>query len=99
MTTPKFYEVELRWTAVVQANSEMEAYDVAEDEKRDICGDVGPDVDVMGEIKSLTALPVGWDRKCLPYGGDGERRLEELLPEEEPVRDTLTIDMFAEQQS
>lgn len=91
----RYYEVELKWVAVVEAESEAEArtatlYDCA----RDICLDMDPDVDVVGEIKGLDGLPDGWHDSCLPYNGDGEQPLSALLIAKAPVRDTKTIDMF-----
>jgi hypothetical protein len=40
-----------------------------------------------------------WDGQCIPYGGDGNTRLSDILAalEPEPERDTRTIDMFQEQ--
>jgi len=90
----RYFEVELRWIAVVEAENEMEAISAAEYDKRDICGDSDPEVEAVGEIKGLDQLPQGWDAHALPYGGDGETRLSELLPQTEPVRDTNTLDMF-----
>ena len=92
----KPYTVELTVTAVVMASNEMEAHTAAIDYAREIWNDVDPDIDVHGEIKALDRLPESWDSDCLPYGGDGETRLKDLLPETEPERDTRTIDMFQE---
>ena len=93
----KLFTVEISVTAVVMAESSMDAYSVAISELSDIVRENEPDVDVHGEIKALDRLPEGWDPMCLPYGGDGETRLKDLLPETEPVRDTRTIDMFESQ--
>ncbi|WP_042886389.1 hypothetical protein [Cupriavidus necator] len=90
----KLFTVEVSVTAVVIADSEKEARSVASYELRDIVSDAEPEIDVLGEIKGLNRLPSKWDPMCLPYGGDGETRLKDLLPETEPVRDTRTIDMF-----
>ncbi|SCU75565.1 hypothetical protein CNECB9_2370139 [Cupriavidus necator] len=90
----KLFTVEISVTAVVMAESEMEAYSVAISELSDIMRDSEPDIDVHGEIKALDRLPADWDPMCLPYGGDGETRLKDLLQETEPVRDARTIDMF-----
>ena len=93
----KLFTVEVSVTAVVMAESEMDAYSVAISYLSDIISDTDPDIDVLGEVKSLDRLPEDWDPMCLPYGGDGETRLKDLLPETEPVRDTRTIDMFEQE--
>ena len=90
----KPYTVELTITAIVMATSEMDAHKAAIENRRDIWSDVVPNVGVIREIKALDRLPESWDPDCLPYGGDGETRLKDLLPETEPERDTRTIDMF-----
>ncbi|SOY56814.1 hypothetical protein [Cupriavidus taiwanensis] len=90
----KLFTVEVSVIAVVMAESLMDAHSVAVSEMRDIVRDTDPDIDVHGELKALDRLPEGWDPMCLPYGGDGETRLKDLLPGTEPVRDTHTIDMF-----
>ncbi|AZG14968.1 hypothetical protein [Cupriavidus pauculus] len=92
----KLFTVELTVTAVVMADDERHARIVADARKYDIQSDSLDDFDVIGELKSLDRLPEGWDADCIPYGGDGETRLKDLLPETEPVRDTRTIDMFEE---
>lgn len=92
----KLFAVELTITTVVMAACEEDAYGVAMDEIGDITNDTDHDIDVIGEVKALDRLPSGWDGMCLPYGGDGETRLKDLLPETEPARDTRTIDMFEE---
>jgi hypothetical protein len=93
----KLFTVEVSVTAVVAAENEMEAYSVVSFEFPDIVRDAEPDIDVHGEVKSLDRLPADWDGMSLPYGGDGETRLKDLLPETEPVRDTRTIDMFEQE--
>ncbi|WP_454751653.1 hypothetical protein [Cupriavidus necator] len=95
----KLFTVEISVTAVVMAESEMEAYSVAAYEAREIWSDAEPDIGVHGEVQSLDRLPEEWDGMSLPYGGDGETRLKDLLPETEPVRDTRTIDMFESQEA
>ena len=95
----KLFTVEMSVMAVVMAKSEMEAFTIAHGHRRDIWDEGDPDIDVHGEIKGLDRLPEGWDPMCLPYGGDGETRLKDLLPETEPVRDTRTIDMFESQEA
>lgn len=78
--TPRLFAVELRTVAIVQALDEYNAYAVARAEQREICGDVELDIDLLGEVNSESdVVSYGWDSRCLPYGGDGETRLSELL--------------------
>lgn len=93
----KPYFVELRISAVVMAESEMEALGVAESEASDICFDSDLTADDAIEITSLEHLrrldPL-WDGECLAYNGDGVTRLREILPEKEQFKDTKTGDLF-----
>lgn len=41
--------------------------------------DISPAVQVTGDVTSLKHLRDGWDGECIPYGGDGNTRLKELL--------------------
>jgi hypothetical protein len=90
----KLFIVEISTTAVVAGKDWAEAHRNANWHLGDIIGDFEPEIVVAGEVKSLAGLPADWDPMCLPYGGDGETRLKDLLPETEPERDTRTIDMF-----
>lgn len=92
----KLFTVDLTITTVVMAACEEDAHGAAMDNLYDIMHDNDPDVDVVGEITGLDRLPGNWDGDCLPYGGDGDIPLKDLLPETAPVRDTRTIDMFEE---
>lgn len=94
----KPYFVELKISAVVMAESEIDALCVAESEAREICGDGELTADDATEVKSLEQLKRldgEWDGMCLPYNGDGNTRLKDLLPETEPFKDTKTAGMFA----
>lgn len=91
----KPYTVELSVTAIVMAESDIDAHTAAIDYARDIWNEIDPDVDVHGEIKSIDRLPADWTPDSLPYGGDGETQLKDLVPAEEVTPDTQTIDMFA----
>jgi hypothetical protein len=84
-TMAKFYAVELKTTAIVQVgdhDTQFDAVEIARANQRDIvndCGDV--DVSVEGEVTRQGQLSLyGWDPLCLPYGGDGNTRLQDLLP-------------------
>jgi len=76
----KMYKVELRVVAVVVAEDEAEAYQVAQDFKRDIVADDDcQDITVVGEVACPGDLSDGWDQECIPYGGDGYARVAELF--------------------
>jgi hypothetical protein len=81
----KFYAVTLSTTAIVQVADDQTAQDaeqVAERERREIlnvCGDL--DIQVEGIVAHQRQLShYGWDAMYLPYGGDGNTRLQDLLP-------------------
>jgi hypothetical protein len=75
----KPFVVEFTLRTVVMAEDESDAYSVAEDEFREIASDARPDVDVEREVHSAKDLPTGWDLRCIPYGGDGNTRLDAIL--------------------
>lgn len=94
----KPYFVELKITAVVMAESEIDALGVAKSEAREICRDGELTADDATEVKSLeqlTRLDHEWDGMCVPYNGDGNTRLKDLLPEVEPFEEAKPTDMFA----
>ena len=94
----KPYFVELKITAVVMAESEIDALGIAEREAREICFDgelTADDATELNSLEQLKRLDDEWDGMCLPYNGDGNTRLKDLLPEAEPFKDTKTADMFA----
>lgn len=81
----KFFAVELTTVAIVQVADDQGADDaeaLARDQERDILRDVlDMDISVAGEITAQQQLSLhGWDADCLPYGGDGNTRLRDLLP-------------------
>lgn len=76
------YRVELTVVAVIEADDEIDAITAAEDDKREIFGDANdPEISVCGEVTKLADLTDGWDGDCIPYGGDGNTRIRELLAE------------------
>lgn len=86
---PKFYAVEVRTVAVIQVEDDEDdimAETIADSEVTDIVTDAkhnAMEFNSMGEIKNLKDLQqYDWDGKCIPYGGDGNTRLEDLLPAE-----------------
>jgi hypothetical protein len=96
----KPYAVEVSFTMIVLAEDENEAYTVAFDEADDAWRDTSDkDHTVLGPVRSEDDLKRhGWDGQCVPYGGDRNTRLKDILAsiEVEPERDTRTIDMFGE---
>jgi hypothetical protein len=83
----KFYAVELRTTAIVQVNDdhdELFAEQAAADQQSDIVSDAKHnsfEIFCIGEIRTLADLELhGWDGECIPYNGDGNTRLNALLP-------------------
>jgi hypothetical protein len=76
----KLYMVEVTTYAVVMARDEIHALNVADAYKRDIFGDdPSPNIDVDRAIEKLSDLKHGWDGECIPYGGDGNTRLADLV--------------------
>lgn len=94
----KPYFVELRVNAVVMAESVIDAMAVAECEARDIVSDCDMDAEDAVEVKSLehlARLDHKWDGECIPYNGDGNTRLKDILiVEPDSFKDTKTVDMF-----
>ena len=78
----KLYTVELTTTAVVAAESESDAWQVAGYCKREIVNDNTTDIFVMQDIKGFDELPDDWDEMCIPYGHDGNTRIREILEED-----------------
>jgi hypothetical protein len=99
----KPYALTISLTTVVMADNEHHARLVAEHEKREIFGDAYGNQITYSPATQMTCETdlnkVGWDGLCLPYGGDGNTRLKDILAtlEAEPERDTRTMDMFQEQ--
>jgi predicted oxidoreductase (fatty acid repression mutant protein) len=79
----KPYAITLSVVAVVMADDESHARQVAENERREIFGDAYGKVLQFSdatEVKTLAELTrVHYDGVCLPYGGDGETRLQDIL--------------------
>lgn len=78
----KPYVVEMTIRSVVMAEDEDDAYRTGADLFREIARDEAPDVDVLREVLDVRHLPTGWDLMCLPYGGDGNTRLKDLVADQ-----------------
>lgn len=75
------YEFTVTQTILVEAESVDQAVQVAEDSVPDLDWP-NYHVEFEQEIFSLNDLnEMEWDRNCIPYGGDGNTRLKDLLPE------------------
>ena len=68
-------------TMVVVADDDDHAYEVAQENYKEAFSDSGesPSIAVEGEVSNVSQLRDGWDSRCVPYGGDGNARLGELL--------------------
>lgn len=69
-------------TMVVIAESEAEARLVAADNVKQAYEDAcePAQLSVTGEVTHERHLRDGWDADCVPYGGDRNTRLRDLLP-------------------
>lgn len=95
------YKVTLTYTALVVAEDSCDAEHLAREERTEICCDIEPEIESQGDIitlEELKAMKIGWNGRDYPYGDEGEKRLEEILPEKlEPVRCDKTGDMFPDE--
>ena len=66
----------------VQADSEREARQLAEENAVDEMANISADITVS-PVESLNGVPV-YAKDSLPWGGDGERTLAEILGEPIP---------------
>lgn len=77
----KPYAVEVTLHMVVMADDEKHARTVGRRFVRDAVYDNDPDdVYTMREVTCDDDMPEGWDGLCIPYNGDGNTRLKDLLP-------------------
>ncbi|MCS4234435.1 hypothetical protein [Stenotrophomonas sp. BIGb0135] len=75
----KMWNVEVSHVAVVLADNEIEAAEVARRFTREIVSDSDEaHCVVTHEVKAISDFRDGWDGACLPYGGDGNTRINEL---------------------
>ena len=73
--------VQLDMVMVVEAEDDDEAKQIGRENWLEAVRDADerPTVQVTGDVTSLRHLREGWDGECIPYGGDGNTRLKELL--------------------
>jgi hypothetical protein len=98
----KPYAVVVSFNMIVMAEDDADAYHCARENASEAWGDTyDPKFEVCEDMKTEADLKrYKWDGQCIPYGGDGNTRLSDILAavEAEPTRDDKTIDMFAEPQ-
>lgn len=72
------FKVRMVVDMVVDAADSDEAWFAAKDNVMHIDGDHF-EVESVEPVAKLADLPGGWDGMCLPYNGDGNARLKDLL--------------------
>ena len=72
------YEVEISQIILVEAGSEGEATSVATESIPDLDWQEY-DTNTLNEIKSLDDIHYSWNGECIPYGGDGNTVLKDIL--------------------
>ena len=73
------YEIELSQTVVVEADDSVHAVQVAMESAAPELDRQEYEYGVATEIKNSDSLPPTWDDECLPFGGNGDMRIKELL--------------------
>lgn len=83
MPEEKIFHIRYTVDLLVQAPSLADAESLTRRAWQEAERDAGlePDVQSIDPVTKSSQMPAGWDGKCLPYLGDGKRRLEELLEE------------------
>ena len=77
----KLYTIEITSIAVIAAEDEEHAIKTAQSMRNQIFfDDANPRIESDGEIKNIDDLSHGWDGECIPYGGDGNTRIKDLMP-------------------
>jgi len=77
----KLYTIEITSIAVIAAEDEACALEIASNIRDQIFfDDANPRIESNGENKTLDDLSHGWDGECIPYGGDGNTRIKDLMP-------------------
>lgn len=94
----KPFAVEFAFTAIVMATDAEHARIVARSKKSEIVSDTPDnhiDVTTSNAITRVDQLSMyGYDGDCLPYGGEDDTTLADIIEAMPPV-DTKTPDMFA----
>lgn len=77
----KLYSVTAEIEYVIAVEDDEDEHAAAEDVWREVKYDSDPAIWVGHEIKTLKQLPPGWDGMCIPYNGDGNTRIQEIVSE------------------
>lgn len=77
----KLYRVTVEFEMVVQADDEDHAWEVALSSASSAVDDCGSVITIGSEIIKKSELPEKWDDMCLPYGGDGNQRIKDIIKE------------------
>lgn len=68
---------------VIEAEDDDHAWEIAHDDINEVLQDVDlrrlAQICVLKEVKSTKDLPPDWDDRCIPYGGDGNTRIADLM--------------------
>lgn len=74
-------KVTIETTMVVVADDEDHAHQVAEENIREAIDYEMPTpyISVTGDVTSARHLRDGWTEQCVPYGGDGNTQITQLL--------------------
>lgn len=75
--------IDIPLRVVIEAEDDDHAWEIARDDINEIlrCEDLRrlAQICVLKEVKSIKDLPPIWDDRCIPYGGDGNTRIAEIL--------------------
>lgn len=75
----KPYKLVMKTTVVVMANNARHAEMIARENRREIERDSELEPGIAFPVNSLADLDDSWNGDCIPYGGDGNTRLKDLL--------------------
>ncbi len=75
------YEFTVKQTILVEAEDSRHAQYVAEDAIPELDWQ-NYHVEFEQEVYTQGDIGCDWDIECIPYGGDGNTKLKDLLPEE-----------------
>jgi len=73
------YEFTISQTIAVEAEDEKQAEEAARHAILDLDW-WAYNVEYNRELTTITELTDGWGGECLPWGGDGNTRLKDILP-------------------
>lgn len=75
--------IDIPLRVVIEAEDDDHAWEIARDDINEVlrCEDIRrlAQIRVLKEVNSFGDLPPRWDGRCIPYGGDGNTRIAEIL--------------------